>query len=40
MFWGEAEKTFSLPDNLFGITRLATSGKVYKNNHSYDELGW
>ncbi|EAU7888715.1 DUF560 domain-containing protein [Salmonella enterica] len=38
MFWGEAEKTFSLPDNLFGITRLATSGKVYKNNHSYDEL--
>ncbi|EJP4366807.1 DUF560 domain-containing protein [Salmonella enterica] len=28
MFWGEAEKTFSLPDNLFGITRLATSGKV------------
>ncbi|EEP9145486.1 DUF560 domain-containing protein [Salmonella enterica] len=38
MFWGEAEKTISLPDNFFGITRLATSGKIYKNNHPYDEL--
>ncbi|EMN7478873.1 DUF560 domain-containing protein, partial [Salmonella enterica] len=38
MFWGEAEKTFSLPDNFFGITRLATSGKIYQNNHPYDEL--
>ncbi|EKC2495965.1 DUF560 domain-containing protein, partial [Salmonella enterica] len=38
MFWGEAEKTFSLPNNLFSITRLSTSGKIYKNNHPYDEL--
>lgn len=38
MYWGEAEKTFSLPDNLFGITRLAASGKTYWNNHAYDEL--
>ncbi|AXD72635.1 DUF560 domain-containing protein [Salmonella enterica] len=38
MFWGEAEKRFSLPDNFFVITRLATSGKTYWNNHSYDEL--
>ncbi len=38
MFWGEAEKRISLPDNFFGITRLATSGKIYKNNHPYDEL--
>ncbi|EDS4415808.1 DUF560 domain-containing protein, partial [Salmonella enterica subsp. diarizonae] len=29
---------FSLPDNFFVITRLATSGKTYWNNHSYDEL--
>ncbi|EAW2474095.1 surface lipoprotein assembly modifier [Salmonella enterica subsp. enterica serovar Muenchen] len=38
MYWGEAEKTFSLPNNLFGITQLAASGKTYWNNHSYDEL--
>ncbi|EBE9837580.1 DUF560 domain-containing protein [Salmonella enterica subsp. enterica serovar Newport] len=38
MFWGEAEKTFSLPNNLFSIARLSTSGKIYKNNHPYDEL--
>lgn len=38
MYWGEAEKTFSLPNNIFGITRLTTSGKTYWNNHPYDEL--
>ncbi|EAA1783987.1 DUF560 domain-containing protein [Salmonella enterica] len=38
LYWGEAEKTLSLPDNLFGVTRLTVSGKIYWNNHSYDEL--
>ncbi len=38
MYWGEAEKRFSLPDNLFVITRLAAAGKIYWNNSSYDEL--
>lgn len=38
MYWSEAEKTLSLPDNLFGITRLTVSGKTYWNNHAYDEL--
>lgn len=38
MYWGEAEKTFSLPNNIFGTTRLTASGKTYWNNHPYDEL--
>ncbi|EAR7074613.1 DUF560 domain-containing protein, partial [Salmonella enterica] len=38
MYWGEAEKRFSLPDNFFVITQLAAAGKIYWNNHSYDEL--
>ncbi|ECJ5906944.1 DUF560 domain-containing protein [Salmonella enterica subsp. diarizonae] len=38
LYWGEAEKNLSLPDNLFGVTRLTVSGKIYWNNHSYDEL--
>lgn len=38
MYWGEAEKRFSLPDNFFVITQLAVAGKIYWNNHSYDEL--
>ncbi|HCL5325756.1 TPA: DUF560 domain-containing protein [Salmonella enterica] len=38
MYWGEAEKRFSLPDNFFVITQLAAAGKIYWNNHAYDEL--
>ncbi|ELI6866184.1 TPA: DUF560 domain-containing protein [Salmonella enterica] len=38
MYWGEAEKRFSLPDNFFVITQLAAAGKIYWNNHPYDEL--
>ncbi|EKK3319904.1 DUF560 domain-containing protein [Salmonella enterica] len=38
MFWGEMEKIFALPANFFSSTRLSSSGKIYKNNHPYDEL--
>lgn len=38
MYWGEAEKRFSLPDNLFVITQMTAAGKIYWNNHPYDEL--
>ncbi|EEE0989071.1 DUF560 domain-containing protein [Salmonella enterica subsp. enterica serovar Kiambu] len=38
MYWGEAEKTNSLPENLFTIVRFTISGKSYWDNHAYDEL--